>query len=204
MIGQSLAGDRKHTDDQVITIVSGLPRSGTSLMMRMLEAGGLPVLTDHIRTEDGDNPQGYFEFERVKQMDKGDTSWMPECRGKAVKVISALLKHLPPGEHYRVIFMQRAMEEILASQRKMLEHRGEPYDAGADPQLAEYFRASVAENSAWLARQPNFETLTVDYNELLADPELPVARINAFLGQRLDEAAMRQVIDPALYRNRRQ
>jgi len=96
---------------EAITIVSGLPRSGTSMMMKMLEAGGLPVLTDEIRTADADNPRGYYEFERVKQIET-DNAWLPEARGKAVKMIAALLKHLPPDYRYRVIFMQRKMEEL--------------------------------------------------------------------------------------------
>ena len=111
--------------EQTITIVSGLPRSGTSMMMKMLEAGGIPPLTDEIRTADTDNPKGYYEFERVKKMDKGDTAWLENAQGKSVKVISALLKHLPSDYRYRVIFMRRDMSEILASQKKMLDHRGE-------------------------------------------------------------------------------
>ena len=94
-------------DDQFITIVSGLPRSGTSMMMKMVDAGGIPPLTDELRVADEDNPKGYYEFERVKQMDKGDTAWVPDARGKAVKVISALLKHL------------RGVEEWLASRRNV-------------------------------------------------------------------------------------
>ncbi|HZD55295.1 MAG TPA: hypothetical protein VE136_01120, partial [Anaerolineales bacterium] len=99
-----------------MTIVSGLPRSGTSMMMKMLEAGGVPPLTDEIRTADRDNPKGYYEFERVKKMPDGDKAWMVEARGKSVKVISALLEHLPPQYDYKVIFMRRDMNEILASQ----------------------------------------------------------------------------------------
>ena len=118
----------KSGKDEFITVVSGLPRSGTSMMMKMLEAGGIPPVTDELRTADEDNPKGYYEFERVKAMDQGDTSWVVGARGKVVKVISALLKHLPPGEQYRVVFVRRNMPEILASQRKMLIHRGEDPD----------------------------------------------------------------------------
>ena len=108
-----------------IVVVSGLPRSGTSMMMKMLEAGGIPPVTDELRTADDDNPKGYYEFERVKQMDKGDTAWVADAQGKVVKVISALLKHLPSSHNYQVIFLRRHMSEILASQRKMLIRRGE-------------------------------------------------------------------------------
>src|SRR5262245_34269287 len=118
-----------------IIIVSGLPRSGTSMMMKILEAGGLPVLTDALRTADDDNPKGYYEYERVKQLDKGDQAWLAEAEGKVVKVISALLTQLPATHQYRVIFMQRKLAEVLASQRKMLIHRGEPTDAVDDETL---------------------------------------------------------------------
>ncbi len=107
---------------EIITVVSGLPRSGTSMMMKMIEAGGIPPLTDNIRTADKDNPKGYYEFERVKKLDKGDTDWVSDAAGKSIKVISALLKHLPPNYEYRIVFVRRNMPEILASQRKMLIH----------------------------------------------------------------------------------
>src|SRR5262249_30630691 len=102
-----------------IIIVSGLPRSGTSLMMQMLDGGGVPVLTDNIRAADTDNPRGYYEFEPVKAT-KRDATWLPAARGKAVKMVSQLLYHLPPGETYRVLFLERDLEEVLASQEKML------------------------------------------------------------------------------------
>lgn len=109
----------------IITIVSGLPRSGTPMTMKMLDAGGIPPLTDHIRTADDDNPEGYYEYERAKKLREGDTDWIPEAEGKAVKVIGALLVHMVPEFEYRVLFMRRDMNEILASQAKMLENRGE-------------------------------------------------------------------------------
>src|SRR5437899_574640 len=118
-------------DSNTVTIVSGLPRSGTSMMMKMLEAGGMEPLTDHVRTADEDNPKGYYEFERVKDLEK-DQTWLEDAKGRYVKVISMLLKHLPAGYTYKVIFMRRTMEEILASQRKMLVRRGESPDRVAD------------------------------------------------------------------------
>ena len=125
-------------DQQIITIVSGLPRSGTSMMMKMLEAGGMQVLTDHIRTADEDNPKGYYEFERVKQIEH-DQAWLPDAQGKVVKMISALLKHLPSSYTYKVIFMRRNIDEILASQKQMLIRRGEPTDVVSDEKLTELF-----------------------------------------------------------------
>ena len=93
-------------DRDVVTIVSGLPRSGTSMMMKMLEAGGIELLIDRVRVADADNPKGYYEFERVKQIET-DQAWLPEAQGKAVKMISALLRHLPADCRYRIIFMER-------------------------------------------------------------------------------------------------
>lgn len=185
-----------------VVIVSGLPRSGTSMLMKMLEAGGLPVLTDRVRAADEDNPKGYYEFERVKQLDKGDHAWLPEAQGKAVKVISALLEHLPPDYTYRVIFVERRMEEVLASQKKMLKRRGEPTDRVSDEEMARLFAKHVQKVKLWLAAQPNFSVLYVDYNRMLADPWPYVQQINRFLDGWLDEARMVEVVDPALYRNR--
>ena len=189
-------------DDQFITIVSGLPRSGTSMMMKMVDAGGIPPLTDELRVADEDNPKGYYEFERVKQMDKGDTAWVPDARGKAVKVISALLKHLPANEQYRVIFIRRNIDEILASQRKMLIRRGEDPDKQDDAQMKVLFEKHVRGVEAWLAERRNVRTLYVHYSDMLGDPRPQIERVNAFLGGKLDTARMAEVVDPALYRNR--
>lgn len=187
---------------EAIAVVSGLPRSGTSMMMKMLEAGGLPALTDAIRTADNDNPKGYYEFERVKQMDKGDTAWLPEARGKVVKVISALLRYLPADYQYRVIFVRREMEEILASQRKMLVNRGEDPDKMDDAQMAALFEKHIKQIETWLASQPNIATHYLHYSDILADPETAAASINTFLGGTLDVEKMALVVDPNLYRNR--
>jgi hypothetical protein len=184
-----------------VIVVSGLPRSGTSMMMKMLEAGGLAVVNDGIREADSDNPKGYYEFERVKQLDKGDTDWVESAQGKVVKVISALLAHLPPGYEYQVLFMNRQMDEVLASQRKMLDRRGEDSKID-DAQLAELLEKHVRKTKAWLSAQPSFSVLEVDYNAVLADPTPFVPEINHFLGGKLDETAMMAVVDPNLYRNR--
>lgn len=192
----------RRAPSQPVIVVSGLPRSGTSMMMKMLEAGGLPILTDQVRAADEDNPKGYYEFERVKQLDKGDHAWLPEAQGKAVKVISALLEHLPPDYTYRVLFVERRMEEVLASQKKMLARRGEPTDRVSDEEMARLFAKHVQKVKLWLSAQPNFSVLYVDYNRMLADPWPYVRQINQFLGGRLDEARMVEVVDPALYRNR--
>lgn len=188
--------------DEFITVVSGLPRSGTSMMMKMLEAGGISPMTDQIRTADTDNPKGYYEFERVKKLDKGDTAWLPEARGKVVKVISALLKHLPPSEQYRVIFVRRNMNEILASQRKMLINRGEDPDKQDDAQMAILFEKHLSQVESWLAAQPNIKVLYLQYSDILSNPLPEIEKLNAFLGGSLDTARMAEAVDPALYRNR--
>ena len=189
-------------DDQFITIVSGLPRSGTSMMMKMVDAGGIPPLTDELRAADEDNPKGYYEFERVKQMDKGDTAWVPEARGKAVKVISALLKYLPTTEEYRVIFIRRNIDEILASQRKMLIHRGEDPDRQDDAQMKVLFEKHLRGVEEWLASRRNVRALYVHYGDMLGNPRPQIERVNTFLGGKLDTARMAEVVDPQLYRNR--
>jgi hypothetical protein len=187
-----------------ILVVSGLPRSGTSMMMKLLEAGGIPPLTDEIRVADVDNPEGYYEFERVKQLDKGDTGWLPLAEGKAVKIISALLPYLPKDRAYRIIFVRREVSEILASQRKMLVHRGEDPDSMDEAELTAVFDKHLRQLDAWMARQPNMTVMSIRYNDILADPASAVAQINAFAGGGLDVAAMNRVVDPAIYRNRKQ
>jgi hypothetical protein len=193
---------RKRQTPPPIIIVSGLPRSGTSMMMKMLQAGGIVLLTDRLREADADNPEGYYEFERVKQLDKGDTGWLPEARGRAVKVISPLLQYLPPEEEYRVILMNRRMEEILASQRKMLVRRGEDPDKTSDEKMQELYIKHLAKVRAWLHARPNIQVLETDYNALLAEPLPHVLRVCMFLGGDLSPQAMASVVHPDLYRNR--
>lgn len=187
---------------QPIIIVSGLPRSGTSMMMKMLAAGGVPPLTDALRAADTDNPKGYYEFERVKQLDKGDVAWLPMAQGKAVKVISFLLQYLPPDQTYQVIFLRRNIDEILASQRKMLVHRGEDPAQMDDAQVAAMFVRHIELVEKWLQRRPNVETLYIHYSDMMADPTKPIGRIARFLGRDLDQIAMARTVDPGLYRNR--
>jgi hypothetical protein len=192
----------KPTSQPIVTVVSGLPRSGTSMMMKMLEAGGILPLTDEIREADADNPKGYYEFERVKKLDDGDTAWLEEAQGKAVKVVSALLKYLPQGYTYKVIFMRRKMEEILASQRQMLIRRGEPTDAANDEELMELFAKHLAQVQAWGDEQPNVDVLYVSYNDAMENPLGQAIKVNHFLGDTLDVENMAAVIDQVLYRQR--
>lgn len=186
---------------EAIVVVSGLPRSGTSMMMKMLEAGGLPVLTDQIRTADEDNPKGYYEFERVKQIEH-DKGWLPDAHGKAVKMIAALLRHLPEDHAYKVVFMRRDIEEVLASQQQMLIRRGEPTDAVPDDRMAELFRRHVVRVEAWMAQQPNVDVVFVEYCSVLDEPLEQADRVNDFLDGALDVDRMARVVDPSLYRQR--
>jgi hypothetical protein len=183
-----------------LTIVSGLPRSGTSLMMKMLEAGGMEVVVDNIRAADIDNPRGYYEFEPVKQT-KNDSSWIAPALGKAVKMVYLLLLDLPPDYDYRVVFMRRNLDEVLASQKAMLDRLGKtsPLD---DAKMAALFRDQLAKFDAWSQGRPNLRLLDVSYNAAVAEP-LPIAHVvNDFLGGGLNTEAMSQIVDPSLYRNR--
>src|SRR4051812_18434721 len=149
--------------DSEIIIVSGLPRSGTSLMMQMLARGGFEAVTDHLRTADTDNPRGYYELEKVKKI-KEDASWLPETRGKVFKMVSQLLFDLPPTERYRVIFMERDLDEMLVSQEKMLERLNRPAAPREDVKRA--FVRHLEKLHSWLVRQENIEVLRLSYNDL--------------------------------------
>ena len=185
-----------------ITVVSGLPRSGTSMMMKILEAGGMEILFDNLRQADEDNPKGYYEFEKVKQL-KDDQSWLNQAKGKAVKIISELLKHLPGDYRYKIIFMQRKMEEILASQKQMLIRRGQPTDTISDERIAEVFAKHLKKIESYMSKQSNFEILHINYNDILKNPEERIKEINFFLGDSLDESKMLTVIDKQLHRQKR-
>jgi len=189
-------------DSDTITVVSGLPRSGTSMMMKMLEAGGLTPLTDNRRVADEDNPKGYYEDERIKRLAK-DASWLGEARGKVVKVVSPLLKHLRGEFRYRIVFVRRDMAEVLASQRQMLVRRNQPTDAVSDDQMTAAYGKHLAGIEAWLGEQPNIDVLYVTYKDVVAAPAEHAERINQFLGRRLDTASMVAAVDRTLYRQQR-
>ena len=187
-------------NEEFVTIVSGLPRSGTSMMMKMLDAGGLPPLIDNIRVADEDNPKGYYEFERVKQL-QTDKAWLPDAYGKVVKIISMLLQHLPDNHSYKVIFMLRNIDEILASQRKMLARRGEQPKI-PDDKMAEMYKNHLEKLKKQLNDKNNFDVLYVKYNEILESPEEHCIQVNSFLGGILNQQKMLTVIDKNLYRQR--
>lgn len=182
-------------------VVSGLPRSGTSMAMKMLEAGGLRVVTDGRRGADEDNPRGYYEDERVKDLHlERDKTWLREARGKVVKIISFLLKSLPADNNYKVLFMRRNLREIVASQNKMLDRRGEGNDT-TDERAVRLLDEQVRDARFFL-RRPQFHVLELDYAEMLRDARPQALRIAEFLGETLDVDKMAQVVDVQLYRNR--
>jgi hypothetical protein len=185
----------------MITIVSGLPRSGTSLMMQMLAAGGMPILSDGERQADVDNPRGYLEWERIKQLPK-DPACIAEAEGKAVKVISLLLLSLPEGHEYRVVFMQRPLAEVLASQEVMLHHRGTAKPGADDSVVAAAFEKNLRAVNAWLDSKAYVQTQRVSYHDVLHDAEGIGHKISQFLGIGLDIEAMTRQVDASLYRNR--
>lgn len=186
---------------KMIIIVSGLPRSGTSMMMKVLEAGGIEVFTDNLRVADEDNPKGYFELEQVKALKDGDDTWVKDAPGKVVKVISSLLEYLPSTYTYKIIFMRREIAEILASQKQMLIRRGELSD-GDDQNMAEIFQEHLKRVRVWLANQPNMDVLYVDYNELMSDPAPKINAVADFLDLTENLDAMLAVPDKRLYRQK--
>jgi hypothetical protein len=188
-----------------VTVVSGLPRSGTSMLMQMLAAGGMPVLTDGVRAADEDNPLGYFEYEPVKRS-ANDVAWVAGSVGKAVKVVHLLLPCLPAEYQYRVLFIRREMGDVLASQRRMLERSGRRGAELAESRLAEIFEGQVGRVLEWLGRQGNFSLLPLEYREVTANPLAAARRMNRFLNGGMDEAAMAQrvIIRPAEVRSKRQ
>ena len=186
-----------------IVVVSGLPRSGTSLAMRMLDVGGLPVLTDGLRHADVSNPNGYYELERVKTLEgAGDAPWLADARGKAVKIISFLLTWLPETYDYRVVFMERRIEEVLASQDAMLRHRGETAAINAARDAQSLYEEHLRQVDRFLSRRSCFSVLRLDYGDVVARPADAAARLTQFVDVPLDVARMAAVADPALYRNR--
>jgi hypothetical protein len=172
------------------------------MMMAMLEAGGIPLLTDGERVADGDNPKGYFEFERVKKLADGDIDWISDAKGKAVKVISYLLMKLPNTYNYRVIFIHRMIDEILASQRKMLINRGEDPDKISEGELKDVLLKHLEIVDTWITDQPNIERLDIDYNRLIENPKDDIRKVLHFLDMDIDAEILMQIIDPQLYRQR--
>ncbi|WP_295426273.1 tetratricopeptide repeat-containing sulfotransferase family protein [uncultured Thiodictyon sp.] len=186
---------------QCVVVVAGLPRSGTSMMMQMLVAGGLAALTDGRRAADGDNPRGYFELDAATRL-RQDRTWLAGARGRAVKLVAQLLPFLPPDEAYRVVFMERDFKEVLKSQRLMLANLGRAPANLTDEQLERAFNQQLRQVRIWLGKQPNVKTLFVSHRETITDPIAVGERVCAFLGGQLDAWAMAAAVDGSLYRQR--
>lgn len=184
-----------------IVVVSGLPRSGTSLMMQMLEAGGIPPFADFQRTADDDNPKGYYELEAIKQL-KTRPDVLKDAPGKVVKAIHMLLTDLPDNYQYKIVFMRRDLKEVVASQRKMLERTGKRGAALPDEALIKIFQGQLDKIDAWLKTKNNIEALDIPHRSLINDPTPQIDNLDTFLGGQLDTQAMAPVIAPDLYRNR--
>jgi len=188
---------------QPVVLVSGLPRSGTSMLMQMLEKGGMPIVTDKVRTADEDNPRGYHEFERVKELDKtSDKGWLKNHRGQVIKTISFLLQDLPLDLNYQVLFMRRNLEEVLRSQNKMLERNAARGTLVPDEKMRHNYDFHLKKVYYRLNRTPNFKVLYLDYSAVVEDPRREAKRINAFLGRSLNVEAMASAVQSGLYRNR--
>jgi hypothetical protein len=193
------AGDQ----GEPIVVVSGLPRSGTSMMMKMLEAGGIQVVTDGEREADVDNPKGYFELERIKDLEKEtDKSYIRDARGKVLKVISFLIKDLPDDNDYRVIFMRRDLDEVLASQNKMIDRLGTTDTTAQDEAMKEAYRNDIVRVRLLCKKRRNFELIETHYKSTIETPAETARAVNEFLDGRLDEAKMLAAVDSSLYRNR--
>lgn len=193
---------KAENSNDFIIIVSGLPRSGTSMMMRMLEAGGIEIITDGVREPDEDSPRGYYEDERVKKI-REDPSWLEECKGKAVKVISMLLYDLPVHQRYKIIFMEREMKEILSSQKVMLQRRGQKDDGLSDEEMAEKFVKHLCHIEEWMEGLDYMDVVHVKYREVINGARGQVKIVSNFLGKQLNEEEMVKVVEKSLYRQGR-
>ena len=171
------------------------------MMMRMIAAGGVEALTDGIRSADEDNPNGYFELEAVKRT-REDATWLKSAAGKVVKLVHVLLRDLPPTHSYKVVLMHRDLDEVVASQQKMLNRSGRKGAAMSPDALKRVFSAQMRTAEEWLGAQPNFSRLDVSYKDAVKDPAGQAQRVAEFLGIPGQAAAMARAVDPALYRNR--
>ncbi len=180
-----------------ITVVSGIPRSGTSMMMRLLEAAGMPILSDGRRGPDASNPRGYFELDAVKRT-RDDARWLEAAPGCAVKVIHSLLDALPDEYAYRVILMKRPMDAVIASQNRMLERLGESVPGPGNERLAAILSAQLEASRRVLSERSAFEWIEIDYPELVREPLPQLAILANFLEIPLDSGALIECIEPEL------
>ncbi len=187
---------------QPVIIVSGLPRSGTSMMMQMLSAGGVEILTDKKRNADESNPKGYFEYEQVKTLEHNN-KWLKFARGKAVKVISHLLFHLPPKYNYKIILMIRDLKEVINSQNKMLLKDGKHTTSLQSSKLETLFIQNLIKVESWNSNNYNVEIIKVDYHDVINNAQTTAKEVSTFLSLPLNEEKMTNVVDKKLYRSKK-
>ncbi len=186
----------------MITVVSGLPRSGTSLMMQILDANGVTILTDHVRCADESNTRGYYEYEKVKSLMK-DNSWVGEAEGKAVKIIAQLIPSLPPNYSYDVIFMERDIDEIVSSQEKMLARSNARKSLMSRDILTKTFLQHAENTRRWICSQKNMRMVSVSFKDLITTTSVEIAKINSGLPMTLQTEMSVRVIHPELYREQK-
>ncbi len=197
------AANRKRIYGEDIIVVSGLPRSGTSMMMKMLDAAGFAIMTDGEREADIDNPKGYFEYERIKDLEnETDKSYLQESRGKVVKVISFLIKELPEDNSYRVLFMRRDIDEVIASQNKMIYRLGTEDTSATDAEVKKLYQRHLVQVKNMVDKRADIAMIDVNHRKAIKDPMFVANQVNDFLGGGLDVQAMAAVVDKKLYRNR--
>jgi hypothetical protein len=184
-----------------VVVVSGLPRSGTSMMMQMLQQGGLEVFTDQKRKPDENNPKGYFEHEAVKRLAR-DARWVTGAKNKVIKVIANLLFHLPSKHNYKVIFMLRHLDEVLVSQQHMLIRKGKRSAVNYNTNLAESYKNTLEKARIWASECQNVDLLYMNYNDVISDPAKEAKRIAGFLGKEMDIGKMAEAVDKKLYRTK--
>lgn len=170
-------------------------------MMQMLAAGGMSALTDGERAADADNPRGYYEWERIKQLPQ-DPSCVAAAEGKVVKVISQLLLALPAGHDYQIVFLTRPLPEVVASQGEMIRRRGTTGAALSPAALMAGLQAHLNQVKSLLERRSEIRVLRVPYHDVLSDPRKAAENLQRFLQQPLDVESMARQVDQSLYRQR--
>ena len=186
----------------MITIVSGLPRTGTSMMMNILKESGIAILTDQTRIADNHNPRGYFEYQPAKELPEGNISWLESAEGKAVKVISFYIHHLPPKYEYKVLFMERTIEEIVMSQQKIVIDENKRIHKKEVKMMEDYFKDHIRKTKTWISLQPNFTVHYFSYNNMVANPQEYTSILSEFLECEIKGSVLTKVIDEKLYTQR--
>jgi hypothetical protein len=186
----------------MIIIVSGLPRSGTSMLMNILKENSIEILEDKTKEADEYNPKGYFEFQPVSELPEGNITWLEQAEGKAVKVTSYFLHHLPAKYEYKVLFMERKIEEIVKSQQKTVAEEGKKFHKKEIKMMEDYFQDHIKQTKTWISLQPNFTVRYLSYNRIIENPKQFLPLISEFLELELKEESFTKIVDSSLYKER--